>query len=60
MDRGDEAEEVVLPELTTTVLPSNGQLLAIETDELVTASLAAMRANLKRVPAWSLAPPPTD
>ncbi|CAM9113553.1 unnamed protein product [Ectocarpus sp. 6 AP-2014] len=60
MDRGDEAEEMVLPELTTTVLPSNGQLLAIETEELVLASLAAMRANLKKVPAWSRAPPPTD
>lgn len=40
-------------------VPPN-QLLAIETDELVMASLAAMRADLKKVPAWSRAPPPTD
>ena len=26
----------------------------------MTVSLAAMRADLQRTPAWSLAPPPTD
>lgn len=36
------------------------QLLVEETEELLTASLAAMRANLQQTPAWSLAPPPTD
>ncbi len=34
--------------------------MAVETEELVAASLAAMRANLKQSPAWSKAPPPTD
>eukprot|EP00752_Nemacystus_decipiens_P008831 g7882.t1 len=56
----ESAGEVDLPELTTTVLPSNGQLMANETEELLTASLAAMRTNLKQNPAWSRAPPPTD
>lgn len=36
------------------------QLLVEETEELLAASLAAMRANLQQTPAWSLAPPPTD
>lgn len=31
-----------------------------ETEEVVNASLAAMRANLKQKPAWGQAPPPTD
>ncbi|CAN0243844.1 unnamed protein product [Ectocarpus fasciculatus] len=49
-----------LPEFTTTVLPSNGQLLAEETDELLAASLAAMKADLAANPAWSGAPSPKD
>lgn len=34
--------------------------MAIETEELLAASLSAMRTNLKEKPAWRLAPPPTD
>ncbi|CAM9142154.1 unnamed protein product [Scytosiphon promiscuus] len=61
MDPGSEpALDALLPELTTTVLPSNGQLMAIETEELVAASLSAMRANLSKKPAWRLAPEATD
>eukprot|EP00752_Nemacystus_decipiens_P008826 g7877.t1 len=52
--------EPTLPKPSTTAFPSNGQLLAEETEELLTVSLTAMRANLQQTPAWSLAPPPTD
>ncbi|CAN0154830.1 unnamed protein product [Ascophyllum nodosum] len=49
-----------LPELKTTTLPSNGQLLAEETNELLEATLAAMRTDIANGPAWSGAPAPTD
>ncbi|CAM9142469.1 unnamed protein product [Scytosiphon promiscuus] len=51
---------VDIPEFSTTPLPSNGQLLVEETEELLAASLAAMRADLEQKPAWKGAPPPTD
>ncbi|CAM9709265.1 unnamed protein product [Pylaiella littoralis] len=60
MDPEGDASEVAMPELTMTAFPSNGQLMADETEDVVRASLAAMRANLKQKPAWRQAPPPTD
>lgn len=38
----------------------SSQLLADETEELLTTSLTAMRADIESKPAWSGAPPPTD
>ena len=36
------------------------QLLVEETDELLKSSLAAIRAEIAKTPAWSGAPTPTD
>ena len=38
----------------------SNQLLVQETEELLAASLSAMRANLEQNPAWEGGPPPTD